>query len=161
MKLVALLIPSLLLTNISFAGSPDQDPVVRMLRDKFEKASLPTIQELQMEKTWVCKEYSAVTDEFDTPTATPLFRFGQFDGIITNQVPHIRLKEAAYVSEGLVGNFYDNNSVSMTFRISQEGDLIAEATTTKPGKRKLVSSIAHPLIGAAGYVICPLDRMSK
>ena len=45
-------------------GLPSQDPVVSMLRKKFELSVQPSIKELHFGKSWNCKEFYAFKDSF-------------------------------------------------------------------------------------------------
>ncbi|MEO5970346.1 MAG: hypothetical protein ABIQ95_10505 [Bdellovibrionia bacterium] len=121
-------------TTLSLAGTPDQDPIVKERREKFIKARIPTLDDLKLGKTWQCILYNSFPGNFNHLGPAPLFRFSEFDGLVTNE---IHFQNAVHSFQLTAENFTDSVTTSIPeddyeefsivyFRVSGNGDLIFE-----------------------------------
>jgi len=156
MKLFLILVLSLSsIAGSAFAGTPDQDPVVQVLRDKFAKAEPMELGDLQIGKAWVCKQFSALRNNFTMQGPERMFSFSEFDGTLSNDLTDIR----TYVfneASGLVGRSSDGVTFC-TIRKGQRFDLLFECTISlKEGDTPSISDSSRV---ASAYGMCPAEKL--
>jgi hypothetical protein len=145
---------ALLLSQLAHAGLPDQDPVVKYLRDRFTGAKTATSELLHLGAAWNCQYYRAERDNFDHDDRGWMFIFQEFDGLLQNSGDH-RVKHFATTDSGLSGN---DGSYTSFLRIADNGDLIDEFISKR--RKNEVASVADPSRGVIYYGICPVDKIT-
>ncbi len=159
-----LLVGTLVLTSLSaFAtlkGLPSQDPVIRMLRNKFETSKEPTVNQLILGKFWDCKEFNAFKDSFKSSTISDALKFSQYDGLIVNAGTG-RITNMIFDGTALTG--LRSTDHGMVFiRASENGDLIIENTTPTGSvvdSKNGIEAISDKLLYAYSYVTCPVSTI--
>lgn len=149
-----------LVDSVAIAGTPDQDPIVKSIRDRFELARTPTMQDLQLGKTWVCKYYTAMKDSFISDGPTDSFKFSEFDGRIQNDLKLFLISEFSYQNDTLFG-FYDRERINFLYlRVAQDGDLLWEVSGPSAVGGSFPHSISNPL-HKSGYTygVCPISKV--
>ncbi|MDH4467596.1 MAG: hypothetical protein QE271_06015 [Bacteriovoracaceae bacterium] len=130
------------LSLLSFAessGTPDEDPVVKSLRDRFEKAKAPEESDL-FNKIFKCKEISAMNEDFTQYDMMDL-KFSKFDGFFVFDQKSNPMHGQYMVNNGteLIGAASTSNRGSKTpqyfsLRVDANGYLIGEYTGTQNSK---------------------------
>ncbi len=145
------------------SGLPDEDPVVKSIRENFSTSHAPTIEDLNIGKTWGCKTFFAMKGKFGVLETKEEYKFLTYDGIIQNTA---RSRTSDYyifdknelrgVIDVKAGTLYDN------IRVNSKGDLITEITVKKSDldgfkdpSTELVTSISDPSHFAMNYSVCP------
>jgi hypothetical protein len=122
----------LLFTTFSFAGTPEEDPTVRERRERFIEARVPTLEDLKLGKTWECIFYNSFPGNFDHGGPGPVFRFSEFDGLVSNEIKllnsshQFQLTSKTFidlVTHRLPRNNYESVNSMIYIRVSQNGDL--------------------------------------
>ena len=158
-----LLIGLLTLTSISaFAGTyglPDQDPIVKILREKYSTAKQPTIAQLQIGKSWDCKGFNSFKDNFSNFGSQNMLKFAQYDGLILNESSGAHADYMAFTGSELAG-LRTTDRGSFYIRAATDGDLIIE-NTSKTGVTKSngVASISNGSLYVYSYLICPVSKI--
>lgn len=121
---------TLLLSFSSFAGVeglPDEDPIVKNLRDRFEKARTPKAKDI-LGKTFSCKSMSAMKGYFKKYDIKSKLSFEAFDGFYIVSYPGIKMDQHYLVDTGseLLGNTDEPQYDS--YRIDENGYLLNEWT---------------------------------
>lgn len=131
-RLIVLLLP-LLLANVCHArGTPDQDPVVRDLRARFETGTQPDAAALAG-TTYECSAMMVLRDDFEklsAPSLPPL-RFSQFDGYLVAAMENATFDGQFFVGNGkeYVSSMHieDTDATgTMAFRVDAKGFLVGE-----------------------------------
>ncbi|MFY7993658.1 MAG: hypothetical protein ACOVP4_10225 [Bacteriovoracaceae bacterium] len=160
-----LLIGLMALSSLSvFAGAlgtPDQDPVIKNVRERFAKAKVPNLEALVL-NDHSCRSLSAVRDNFWTSEhESTRYRFKSFDGLIiaSDVLSHITM-----VSNGkeLIGSLDPKYNMPgyLAIRETESGDLIIE-TSQYDANSTLAKSISND--GAAKayvYDVCVKNKVN-
>jgi hypothetical protein len=166
-SLISIVLGLLFFTQISLAGTPDEDPVVRQRRERFRHARAPTLEDLKLGKTWQCIAYCSEPGKFDILGPVAAYRFLEFDGVITNDDSNIRqshkfqLEPAALID--YVQTWFPDIIVEteVFIRVSDNGDLIYESTFQYviPELQRSPKSIADGARFVAHYGVCPANKI--
>lgn len=158
--LIALLALNSLTVFSGTLGTPDQDPVIKNVRERFAKAKVPNLEALVLHD-YSCRSLSAVRDNFwQSENASIRYRFKSFDGLI---IASDVLSVTTMVSNGkeLIGNldqkYYEPGYVAI--RETESGDLIIE-TSQIDANTTLAKSISND--GAAKaylYDVCVKNKV--
>lgn len=116
----------LLATSTSFAGNAANDPVVSSLRARFSKAFVPTAQQLQVGKTWDCRDFEAFPGTSVSTSNNRTFR--SFDGLF-EMTYNNRDYNFTYVAtpQGLVSTgMYEAIILHTIIRVDGKNNLLIE-----------------------------------
>lgn len=161
--LLALITTGSISVLASTLGLPDQDPIVKNLRDQFKKATLPTELQLKQGKTWFCNFYFAVKDDYKSYTNVDLYRFGASGSYLMNTTSDW-VGEYVISEDGLsyVGLNTDQlkpeqNEGREFLRVTADGNIVSEYVVEEVEDSKLshIHSAADPRFMVLGYAICP------
>lgn len=136
-------------------GLPSQDPVVKMLLEKFQASVQPTIEQLQFGKSWDCKEFVATKDDFNVLDVKDVMKLDSYDGIIINS-GKARSGNMVFDGNALVGLRTTDRGMFF-IRASPEGDLLVE--NTFKGKACAFKSLSDPSLYVFSYVVCPKNKI--
>lgn len=158
--LIALLALNSLTVFSGTLGTPDQDPVIKNVRERFAKAKVPNLEALVLHD-YSCRSLSAVRDNFwQSEDDSKRYRFKSFDGLI---IASNVLSDTTMVSNGkeLIGNldqkYYEPGYLAI--RETESGDLITE-TSQFDTNTTLAKSISND--GAAKaftYEVCVKSKV--
>lgn len=152
------------------AGTPDQDPYVKARRERFQEASHPTLEELQLGKTWYCMDYAAIKNEISMIDPRKFYRFTYFDEHFINEIAFKGARTTyIYNSDGteesmklnqLIGKTtftgtLSNRTLYSFIRVTDQGDLIIEIAGSPNKYEKGVSAISDRSMIAYFYRVCP------
>lgn len=145
----------------AFAGTPDQDPVVALMRKKFLNAQIPSIPQLQMGKTWQCSWFSAERDSYGVVDNLKVFKFNYYlSEIIRNDLEYYStIFDFLYPtgpSPSFVGRPRANLSLEFYIRISDGKNLMAELVSPRSASNKYVQSISSTEHHVYSYFFCAL-----
>ena len=125
-RLVAIALTFIIFGLQVFAGSPEQDLVVRQIRDKFKKGKLPAWDQLHL-KTWNCILYEVSSDSNSRKVSDNLYRFYSQDksnsGIVGNLSEKSLISTLWYDSNELIG-FNSSFSKALIIRIIKEDNKV-------------------------------------
>lgn len=120
-------------------GLPEQDPVVKNLRERFKDAVVPDIHNL-LGKKFECLTISATKDHFYQSKYTTKMSFRSFDGLV---IMEDALTDTVLASNGkeLTGNYglFTEDPNLYSIRETSSGDLIIEETQDDPGLEKVAA----------------------
>jgi len=149
------------------AKADDIPPAIKFLNDKFIAAHMPSEQELQFGRTWMCKSYSpwASNQECNDKEPVGRYNFSSFGGVIENDGDTsglinescsdgpLQTTSFSYVNGELVG--LAPGGYHVFIRITDGGDLIVqEASQEGPLLQSpLTPDISPGTLG--GYIACP------
>ena len=115
-------------TTSAFAsfGTPDQDPIVNDLQNRFRNGTAPNQMDL-INTSWTCKEMVSMRDDFRKQDLA--FTFNKFDGYI--QISCSRCKDSGEVmisngKEQIVTFMDGSHNFTTAFRMDSNGYLISE-----------------------------------
>jgi hypothetical protein len=160
----------LLSTALSYAGTPEEDPIVRERRDRFLAARVPTIGDLNLGKTWQCICYNSFPGNFDHEGPSSVFRFSEFDGLITNDI-HFKYAEHSFqlTAKNFTGSVvtrfpiddYKEVDSKIYFRVSENADLIFELAFDDdiPCLYGSPRSISDSTKLVSQYGVCPKNKI--
>ncbi|MEO5969039.1 MAG: hypothetical protein ABIQ95_03860 [Bdellovibrionia bacterium] len=159
----------LLSTTFSLAGTPDQDPIVKERRERFIQARIPTLEDLKLGKTWECIFYNSFPGNFDHVGPGPIFRFSEFDGLVSNEIKfpnsghQFQLTSKAFidlVTTRLPRNNYESVDSMIYIRVSQNGDLICESVFEDVSfLDSSPRSVSDKTKLATQYGVCPTNKI--
>lgn len=116
--------------QLAWAGTPDQDPVVKQLQLDFQQAYIPSNSKLQFGKTWYCTQYSALKDNFEKFVDQESFRFVESTDTIVNEVGGVLEYEYSPYGDALEGYLDSKKQFKQFIRANSRGDLLVEWTGT-------------------------------
>ncbi len=159
--LIGLLALGSLTASAGVTGLPSQDPVVKMLREKFKVSTQPTIEELKLGKSWHCKEFAAYKDSFRVIESKNTFKLATFDGLITS-TGTARSNNMAFDGNALAGVRTSDRGLFF-IRVSSDGDLVVENTAVKGilNTSNGVSAISDSSLNVFSYLVCPKRKIQK
>jgi len=144
----------------SFAGTPEQDPVIAKLHNEFAIARVPSNADLKFGKTWECSFYSAQKDDFFQESYIDAFAFHGYDGLVQNS--GWMITNALVITDtGLEG--INATGCLISFRVTSNGDLIGEFSLANadPKSGSVLPSVARPVNKVTDFLACPVDRTSS
>jgi hypothetical protein len=150
------------LAHASVLGTPDQDPVIKDLRARFEQGTAPTQEEL-VRKTYRCKFRNSYRDSFEVEDDIADRSFSAFDGYIilsaksrTNgQIFTNNSRE--WITALDIG---DGQTGFLAYRKDSKGYLIGEWGYTNTNSRAELTPLSAAPSGARviQYAICVPKR---
>lgn len=162
---------SLSLTSLGWAGSPQEDFMVRSLRERFMRASAPEAKDLHFKTRWFCHEHEAVLG-YNESRYDLSIEFTPFDGIVINQeMINSKVegpKSFVFTKRGLVSTYAAPADLPkefgvfyLVFRTDADGSLIGEAAVKVPENWKKMRdvpqfspSIAINNSAVLSYLLC-------
>lgn len=170
---IVLFISFIPLTIHSQAGTPDQDPYIRERRERFQKASHPSPEELQLGKVWYCIDYAALKNTFIMINPRKVYKFSFFDEQFFNEISFKDSKTTYFYNlddadesisrNQLIGSTtfterVNNKTLYSFIRVTDDGDLIVEIAGI-PGQTELgVTAISNNYMIAYTYRVCPKHK---
>lgn len=151
MKYLAVLF--LLYTN-AFAGTPDQDLIVDLMRERFISSS-PIVDknDIQPGKNWTCVYYNARKGIM--PNYTNYRELFNFEEVGVNQFHNTKdylFKDFHFTSEG---HFIGSSEVSFLYaRKVKDGTLIFEYAGDQYRLHRSYVSVSNPRLSGHGYIYC-------
>jgi hypothetical protein len=145
------------LAHASVLGSPDQDPVIKDLRARFEKGTAPTQKEI-VGKTFACRYRNSYRDSFETVNHE--ISFSGFDGYIILSAENARMNGELFVNnsrEWIATKAIDDGYTALAaYRKDAKGYLILEWGHTKTTPRAELTPLSAAPGGArvVEYGIC-------
>jgi hypothetical protein len=124
---LVLLLGSALAGATAHAGTPDQDPIVQKLYNQLAQSRPPSLKDLQLGKTWVCKEYMAIHNDFRSQGPSATFKFSEFAGTLQNDLNVLHVNDFSRTAQGLMGRFTHPKTgeiIQTLIRITPQGDLL-------------------------------------
>lgn len=154
-----LLIGFLTLTSVSsFAGMPDEDPIVASLRTRFETATEPTNEYLS-KHTFKCKEMNSSRGDFYKTKDYVNLWFEEFDGLQVIHQEYSIMSDLPFVSNGneLIGTTRSGRGyiVYEAYRVDSKGFLISEFSEDNEENKSLeLLPLSSSKGKVASYTIC-------
>ncbi len=134
-SIIGLLISLSLAPSARAFGTPDQDPIVRDLREKFQKSSTFTAAQV-IEKKYRCVDFNAGKDDFSQKEQSYDLTFREFNGYLQASLPSSAINGRFYSSNGseiiTTGPRNDSHGqlFNSAFRITSASYLIQEFSIT-------------------------------
>lgn len=155
----------------AIADLPSRDPAVDYLRDKFAAAKAPTLNDLQVNKSWNCTELWAVApclvySEVSRWDISNQFKFRSIDGLVSNDGAD-EAKTFVFSTGGLSSGYVSPLQANLTvIRVTPEGDLVGEVSTAEPFNHEdplacQVVSLVKPNYFVSDYIICPSSGIAQ
>lgn len=153
--LTALVLKTSFMCSAATLGSPDEDPVVKNLRERFASGRAPENEEL-LNKSFTCKWMAARKGNFKKKDIPSKLTFSKFDGFLISHQKATKMDGKYLVNNGseLIGN--TETPQYMSYRIDTNGFLIGEWTGSIDTRYKLepiVTGIPSKQMAVA-YIIC-------
>jgi hypothetical protein len=144
------------LAHASVLGTPDEDPVIKDLRARFEQGTAPTQEEL-VGKTFLCKQRDADRNDFSMDESE--HSFIAFDGYVTLTAPKSLSNGQIFVNnsrEWITTMSVGNAIAFFAYRKDSKGYLIREYGFTNPTNPMEISPLSAAPAGAkvGSYSIC-------
>lgn len=140
-----LILSSILFSSLSvhahIPGTPDEDPIVANLRQRFEQGVEPS-SELLLTTEFKCMEMVARRKNFSKIDYVSLLKFENFDGFIIAKQNNTSMNSILYTFNGreLIGVSATGKNYD-AYRVDQKGYLISEYTgTDKSAELKPISA---------------------
>lgn len=137
----------------AWSGTPDQDPTVKILRQKFQDAKLPDVASLKYGVSRLCSVHRAYKNDFEQRTDSRI-KFTEFDSLV-------KLEDLSISGEYLLGNLQNELSGStpkgsvISVRVTDRNDIVIEVARASNSVDIAVPSIARAAFAAYTYGICP------
>lgn len=114
----------------AYAGSVDQDPIIRDLRSEFQKSHVPSSQDLRLGAKWWCQTYSTMPNNFAV-TPNQVFTLqssgNRFLSNVNNDSVYYDLEAKALTS--VIAGIIPYTVVHDVIRVNSKGTLICEQST--------------------------------
>lgn len=156
--LVGLLALGSISASASLLGLPDQDLILKNLRDQFSKATTPTSSQLQQGKTWFCNYYFANKDNFTKHSNVSYYKFGVSETYLMNAASELMGEYVISEDNSSYVGLNRNGSGEREFlRVTSGGDIIAEYAALEKNDIQLITvpAVADSHLRAVGYTVCP------
>lgn len=161
-----LVVGLLFISNISIAGMPGEDQVIDSLRTVFKsQAYLPTLDTIQLNKNWTCKELMAVKSDFNNYSHEKFFQF--VNSGVNGYVPNLGTSKVTlfkFTDQGLAGAYQEfNNDFSklhvVYLKMKNNNTIIGELAVNSliDGKPIMAPSLVTFGMFAKSYFVCTVQ----
>lgn len=140
-------------------GTPDQDPIVNNLRDRFKHGIQPVSADL-LNHTYKCKEMAAGRNDYRKVDSGVQLKFAQFDGYLAMEWSNTRSNGQYLVENGkellTSMNIGDNQISTLAFRVDSKDFLVGEFSYTNPPSIAELEPVSAAVSGSkvTSYILC-------
>ncbi len=153
-----LLIVLLSLSSFSWAGTPDQDLIVDIMRERFKESSkVVTEYDLALDQNWLCVYYNARMGIIPNYTSYKnLFQFHREDDGSYSNKANFEVNQFRLDNDG---NFIGIRSDDRLYgRKAKEDTLIFEHVAHQYRTNKSYPSVSNHNLAGHGYIYCKLQK---
>lgn len=142
------------LANVSYAGTPDQDLIVDLMRERFKQSTPNLIEyDIELNKDWSCIYYNArkgIVPKYDKfRTLFNFKRLADYSHVNTQNFP---FKKFGFHEDGhFIGELGDSRLYA---RKAKEGTLIFEVAGSQYKVNKSYVSVSNSKLAGHAYIYC-------